>query len=52
MTGGETLYLVLVLASFMGFAVVLAFHSWLQSRVSADFPVRAQAVPQGAPQHA
>ncbi|HET9019943.1 MAG TPA: hypothetical protein VFN46_10160 [Acetobacteraceae bacterium] len=52
MTDGETFYLVLALASFIGFAVVLAFHSWQQSRVSADFPVRAQATPQGTPQGA
>lgn len=53
MSGGEMFYLLLVVASFVVFAVGLAYQSRQQSRLSAEFPAsKVPAAPQVAAQHA
>ena len=51
MTGGESFYLLVVLASFVVFAVVLAYQAVQQSRGGAEFPASAHARDTGESAH-
>lgn len=54
MSIGEACYLVMCLAMFMAFAIVLGYHSWQQSRHGGDFgapePARSPGSVPGATQ--
>ena len=51
MTGGESFYLLLVLGSFVVFAVVLAYQAVQQSRGGAEFPASTHAGDAGESAH-